>query len=104
MKIFVVDYEGTEHALEAIEGWSAMQIIREYGLPIKAECGGACSCATCHVYVDAEWIDRLPPKRPEEEERLDDAFDLKETSRLSCQIILDEKLDGLRLRLAPNPD
>jgi len=104
MKIFVVDYEGTEHALEAIEGWSAMQIIREYGLPIKAECGGACSCATCHVYVDAEWIDTLPPKRPEEEERLDDAIDLKETSRLSCQIILDEKLDGLRLRLAPNPD
>lgn len=104
MKIFVIDYQGAEHELEAIEGWSVMQIIREYGLPIKAECGGACSCATCHVYVDAEWIDRLPPKRPEEEERLDDAFDLKETSRLSCQIILDEKLDGLRLRLAPNPD
>ena len=104
MKIFVIDYQGAEHELEAIEGWSVMQIIREYGLPIKAECGGACSCATCHVYVDAEWIDRLPPKRPEEEERLDDAFDLKETSRLSCQIILDEKLDRLRLRLAPNPD
>ncbi len=104
MKIIVVDYEGVEHALEAVEGWSAMQIIREYGLPIKAECGGACSCATCHVYVDPEWVTKLPPKREEEEERLDDAFEIKETSRLSCQIILDEKLDGLRLVLAPNPD
>ncbi|MCB1680944.1 MAG: 2Fe-2S iron-sulfur cluster binding domain-containing protein [Alphaproteobacteria bacterium] len=104
MKIFVTDYEGTEHELEAIEGWSAMQVIHEYGLPIKAECGGACACATCHVYVDPAWYGKLPPKRQEEEERLDEAFDLKETSRLSCQIILDEALDGLRLSLAPNPD
>ena len=67
MKIFVTDYEGTEHELEAIEGWSAMQVIREYGLPIKAECGGACACATCHVYVDPAWYGKLPPKRQEEE-------------------------------------
>lgn len=104
MKIVVVDYDGVEHELEAVEGWSAMEIIREYGLPIKAECGGACSCATCHVYVDPEWFGKLPVKRQEEEERLDDAFDLKETSRLSCQIVLDETLDGLRITLAPNPD
>ena len=71
MKIIVVDYQDVEHELEAVEGWSVMQIIREYGLPIKAECGGACSCATCHIYVDAEWINKLPAKRPEEEERLD---------------------------------
>jgi 2Fe-2S ferredoxin len=104
MKIIVVDYQDVEHELEAVEGWSVMQIIREYGLPIKAECGGACSCATCHIYVDAEWINKLPAKRPEEEERLDEVFGLKDESRLSCQIILDESLDGLRLRLAPNPD
>lgn len=104
MKIVVTDYEGEEHELEAVEGWSVMQIIREYGLPIKAECGGACACATCHVYVDPEWFARLPAKRQEEEEKLDEAFALQKTSRLSCQIILDESMDGLRVRLAPNPD
>ncbi|MCL4678497.1 MAG: 2Fe-2S iron-sulfur cluster binding domain-containing protein [Alphaproteobacteria bacterium] len=104
MKIVVTDYEGAEHELEAVEGWSVMQIIREYGLPIKAECGGACACATCHVYVDPEWFARLPEKRQGEEEKLDEAFALQKTSRLSCQIILDESMDGLRVRLAPNPD
>lgn len=104
MKIIVTDYEGAEHALEAVEGWSVMQIIREYGLPIKAECGGACACATCHVYVDPDWFTRLPAKRQEEEEKLDEAFGLQKTSRLSCQIVLDESMDGLRVRLAPNPD
>lgn len=104
MKIVVTDYEGVEHELEAVEGWSVMQIIREYGLPIKAECGGACACATCHVYVDPEWFTRLSGKRDEEEEKLDEAFGLRKTSRLSCQIILDETLDGLRVQLAPNPE
>lgn len=104
MKIYVTDYEGTEHELEAIDGWSVMQILREYEMPIKAECGGACSCATCHVYVDPDWFSRLPTKRQEEEERLDDAFDLRKESRLSCQIILDESMDGLRISLAPNPE
>jgi len=104
MKIFVTDLEGKEHELEAIEGWRAMEIIRDYGLPIKAECGGACSCATCHVYVEEEWLDKIPAKRDEEEEMLDSAFDVQDNSRLSCQIILDESLDGLRLRLAKNPD
>jgi len=103
MKIYVTDLGGKEHELEAIAGWRVMEIIREHGLPIKAECGGACACATCHVYVDEEWRDKvhnLQPKRDEEDDMLDEAFDLQETSRLSCQLIMDESLDGLRLTIA----
>lgn len=79
-----------------------MEIIRDHGLPIKAECGGACACATCHVYIDKGWLDKIPPMREDEEEMLDDAFDLQDNSRLSCQIIMDETLDGLELALANN--
>ena len=104
MKIYVTDLEGNEQELEAIEGWRVMEVIREHGLPIKAECGGACACATCHVYVDEAWLDKIPPMKDEEEEMLDSAFDVQDNSRLSCQIILDESLDGLRLTLAKNPD
>ncbi len=99
MKIYVTDLEGVEHELEGVPGWRVMEIIREHGLPIKAECGGACACATCHVYVDEAWIDKLPPKRDDEEDMLDEAFDLQDNSRLSCQLIMDEHLDGLKLTL-----
>ena len=102
MKIYVTDLNGKEHALDAIEGWRVMEIIREHGLPIKAECGGACACATCHVYVDEAWIGRLAEMREDEEAMLDEAFDLQDTSRLSCQIIMNECLDGLKLTLAGN--
>lgn len=100
MHIIVTDQDGQEHKLEAIEGWRVMEIIRDHGLPIKAECGGACACATCHVYVDDAWLDRLPPMRDEEEDMLDEAFDLQDNSRLSCQLIMNEDLDGLKLKLA----
>lgn len=100
MKIYVTDLEGEEHALDAVEGWRVMEIIREHGLPIKAECGGACACATCHVYVDEGWLSRIAEMREEEEEMLDEAFDLQDNSRLSCQLIMDESLDGLKVKLA----
>ena len=99
MKIYVTDLEGVEHELDAVEGWRVMEIIREHGLPIKAECGGACACATCHVYVDETWMDKLTEMKEEEEKMLDEAFDLQENSRLSCQIIMSEKLDGLKVTL-----
>ncbi len=99
MKIFVTDLKGEEHELEAVEGWRVMEIIRDYGFPIKAECGGCCSCATCHVYVDTEWMSKIPIMRDEEEEMLDEAFNVEANSRLSCQIILDETMDGLRVTL-----
>ncbi len=101
MKIYVTDLKGVEHALEAIEGWRVMEIIREHGLPIKAECGGCCACATCHVYVDEAWVDKLPEKRADEEDMLDETFDLRENSRLSCQLIMEESLDGLKVALVP---
>jgi 2Fe-2S ferredoxin len=104
MKIYVTDLDGKEHALEAVEGWRAMEIIRDHGLPVRAECGGACACATCHVYVDAAWQNKIPPKREEEEDMLDEAMNVTPASRLSCQIILDETMDGLKLTLAPDSD
>jgi 2Fe-2S ferredoxin len=104
MKIIVCDQTGTEHEIEGVAGWRVMEIIRDHGLPIKAECGGACACATCHVYVDPAWIDKIAPMRDEENEMLDEAFDLQDNSRLSCQIIMDESLDGLKLTLAQYPD
>ena len=59
-KVIVTDREGNEHELEGIEGWRVMEVIRDHGLPIKAECGGAAACATCHVYVNEDWVDRIP--------------------------------------------
>ncbi len=104
MKVHVTDFTGRTHALDAPEGWRLMEVLRDYGFPIKAECGGACSCATCHVYIDKAWLDRIPEMRDDEEEMLDEAFDVRDTSRLSCQIILEEELDGLAVHLAENPD
>ena len=100
MKLIVVDYEGNEHELEALEGWRAMEVIRDWGLDIKADCGGACACATCHVYVDETWIELLDAASEEEEDMLDTVPDVETNSRLSCQIIMSEELDGLKLTLA----
>lgn len=104
MNIYVTDLDGVEHTLEAVEGWRVMEIIREHGLPIKAECGGACACATCHVYIDEDWVERLEMMEDEEQEMLDQAFDLQDNSRLSCQLIMSDELNGLRLTLAQYDD
>ena len=97
MHVRVTDRNGQERELEALEGWRLMEIIRDWGLPIKAECGGACACATCQV-------DRLHPAREDELERLDDAFDVRPNSRLACQILFSPELDGLTVALAPELD
>lgn len=102
MKINVTDRDGVKHELDAVEGWRVMEIIRDHGLPIKAECGGCCSCATCHVYVDEAWQDKIPQMRDDEEEMLDEAFFVEDNSRLSCQLIMSEELDGLSVTLAPD--
>jgi 2Fe-2S ferredoxin len=104
LTIVVTDRHGAEHRLPAEEGWRAMEVIRDWGLDIKAECGGACACATCHVHVDREWATLLPPPTAEEIDMLDGAFDVDETSRLSCQILLTPEMDGLRMRLAPGTE
>lgn len=102
MKIRVIDSEGVEHELEGLEGWRAMEVIRDWGLNIKAECGGSCTCATCHVWVDEGWYGRLPPASDDEEDLIFSTLDQKPTSRLSCQIILSDALDGLALTLTPS--
>jgi 2Fe-2S ferredoxin len=104
LTILVTDRDGAEHRLAAIEGWRAMEVIRDWGLDMKAECGGACACATCHVHVDPQWATELPPPSAEEIDMLDGAFDVRDTSRLSCQILLSQELNGLRLRLAPGTE
>jgi 2Fe-2S ferredoxin len=104
IKIYVTDREGKEHELPALEGWRVMEIIKDYGLPLKAECGGACCCATCHVYVDEEWRARLTPMSEEEEDMLDEAIEVEDNSRLSCQILMREELDGLKLTIAPGTE
>lgn len=97
----VVDRKGEKHMLEGLDGWRVMEVIRDYGLPIKAECGGAMACATCHVYVGDNWISRLVPPVEEEIQMLDEAFDVRPNSRLSCQILLSPELEGLEVELAP---
>ncbi|VAW12839.1 Ferredoxin, 2Fe-2S [hydrothermal vent metagenome] len=97
--IRLTDQNGATHRLPAAEGWRVMEIIRDAGLPIGAECGGACACATCHVHVAPEWAGRLHGARDDEEDRLDTVEDYGPTSRLSCQIIWTEALDGLELSL-----
>lgn len=104
MKITVTDRDGKDHALEGLEGWRLMEVIRDYSLPIKAECGGALACATCHVYVDKAWKDRLYPPTADEIDLLDNAFEVEDNSRLSCQIILNDDMDGLHVTLAPGSE
>ena len=104
MRIFVTDHDGVEHMLEALDGWRIMEVIRDWGVPIRAECGGACACATCHVYIDSNWVDRLIPAEAQEIDRLDEAFHVTALSRLSCQILMRADLDGLKLRLAPGTE
>ncbi len=102
MFIRVIDQDGVLHELEGLDGWRAMEVIRDWGLNIKAECGGSCSCATCHVYVEDSWFAQLPAPSDDEEDLLFSTLDKKPTSRLSCQIILNDGLDGLELTLAPS--
>ena len=99
--IIVKDRLGNVHNLKAEAGLSLMEVIREAGLDIEAACGGCCACATCHVYVDDSWYNELKTADDDEESMLDQAFNVKNTSRLSCQIEFQEEMDGIELTLAP---
>jgi 2Fe-2S ferredoxin len=100
MKIYVTDLSGKEHAIDATKNWTVMEIIRDGDLPMRAECGGSCACATCHVYIDPEWQERVGPQNDEERGTLDAGFDVRPNSRLSCQITFTPELEGLRLTLS----
>jgi 2Fe-2S ferredoxin len=100
--IHVKTREGSEQAVEGTPGLTVMEVIRENGFDeLLALCGGCCSCATCHVFVDPEFADRLPPLSEDDNDLLDSSDHRNEHSRLSCQIKLSAALDGLRVQIAP---
>lgn len=95
-KITFVDHAGKSTTVDAEDGSTVMETAIRNDIPgIEAECGGSCSCATCHVYVDEAWADKLPKAGPLEEDMLDFAYDVRPTSRLSCQIVVKPEFDGL---------
>lgn len=101
-KLTVVTREGQESTIEAADGLSVMEVIRDAGFDeLLALCGGCCSCATCHVFVDEAWADKLPPVGEDENDLLDSSSHRNANSRLSCQISMDADLDGLRVTIAP---
>ena len=99
-KATFIEENGISHTIEIPEGWSLMEGAVKHLVPgIDADCGGACACATCQVYVDADWAAKLLPKTDMEETMLDFAPAVKPNSRLSCQLKMTEALDGIVLRL-----
>ena len=100
MKIRVIDRDGNKHELEGDPNSTLMEILRDADLDIEAACGGCCACATCHVYINDKWLEKINPKDDDEESMLDQAFDVRNTSRLSCQISLSDELDGIELEIA----
>ncbi len=100
-KLIVVNREGEERAVEADAGLSVMEAIRDNGFDeLLALCGGCCSCATCHVHVDAAFVDKLPTMTEDEDDLLDSSDHRNESSRLSCQVPLTDELDGLKVTIA----
>ncbi|MGL4728742.1 MAG: 2Fe-2S iron-sulfur cluster-binding protein [Bosea sp. (in: a-proteobacteria)] len=97
-KITFIDHDGTARSVEAEIGSTVMEAAIRNSIPgIEAECGGACACATCHVYVGDDWTEAVGKPAPMEEDMLDFAFDVRATSRLSCQIRVTAELDGLKV-------
>ena len=98
-KITFIDVADTARSVEAPVGGTVMEAAVKNGVPgIEAECGGACACATCHVYVDEAWIEAVGSPQPMEADMLDFASDVRANSRLSCQIRVKPELDGLVVR------
>ncbi len=99
-KILFIEHNGTQHVVEAEVGKSLMQTALDNMVPgIVGDCGGCCSCATCHGYIDPAHCDKLPAKSEEEVMMLDGALRVEDNSRLTCQLIVKEELDGLIVRL-----
>jgi 2Fe-2S ferredoxin len=99
VKITFIDSDGTSRVVEAEVGATVMETAIKNGVPgIEAECGGACACATCHVYIDEGWRAKTGEASPMEQDMLDFGFDVRPESRLSCQIKVSDELDGLIVR------
>ena len=96
VKVTYIETTGTEHPVDVPSGLSVMDGAKRFTVPgIDGDCGGACACATCHVYVEDGWFDRLPPMEELEQAMLDFAVEVRGNSRLACQLMLKDDLDGL---------
>ena len=99
-KITYIEHNGKSHTVEVAKDLSVMEGAIQNTIPgIDADCGGACACATCHVYIDANWIDKTGTAEQMEQDMLDFAFDVTDQSRLSCQIKVSDNLDGIVVNL-----
>jgi 2Fe-2S ferredoxin len=99
--IKVTDRDGVEHDVDGNTGFTLMENLRDLEYGVAAVCGGMCACATCHVYIDPEWRDKLPPQQSDELDLLRDLSTYRpESSRLSCQVKFTEQLAGIKLRIA----
>ena len=95
-----IEFNGKEHLVNVPNGLTIMEGAIKNKIPgIDADCGGACACATCHVYLDETWVEKVSSKEDAEEDMLDFAFDVKPTSRLSCKLTVTEELEGLTVNL-----
>jgi len=101
LKIIATDRKGQVHELEGRDGWTVMEILRDAGLDVAAECGGACACATCQVYVTDGWFEKLPERSEAQVDMLDMAIGVEANSRLSCQLVCSPELDGIKVTVAP---
>lgn len=98
-KMVFIERDGTRKEVDAPLGLSVLEIAHRHGVDIEGACEGSLACSTCHVVVDGAWFGKLATPTEDEEDMLDLAFDLQETSRLGCQIIMTEALDGLVVKL-----
>ena len=99
-KITYIEHNKKSHDIEVSNGLTVMEGAVQNNIPdIDADCGGSCACATCHVYVDEKWFDKLPNKESAEEDMLDMAYEPNKFSRLSCQLTVSDALDGLVVKM-----
>jgi 2Fe-2S ferredoxin len=96
----VTDRDGVSHDVECKPGLKVMEVLRELDYGVAAICGGMCSCATCHIYVDAAWAGKLPPPMSDERDLLTELSHYRENSRLSCQVEITPALSGLKVTIA----
>lgn len=101
-RLQVIDRDGVTHEVEGKPGLKVMEILRDADLGVAAICGGMCSCATCHVYIDPQWLERVPAQQSDERELVVELSGHRENSRLSCQILFSDDLDGLKVTVAPD--
>ena len=98
-KMTFIERDGTAREVEAPLGLSVLEVAHKHGVDIEGACEGSLACSTCHVIIDPEWFDKLKSPSDDEEDMLDLAFGLEKTSRLGCQIVISEALDGLIVKI-----